>query len=346
MAKPETISNPRRILAVALGAETEQLSQVVRDLTGNVPQPVDATLAGTTHDFALNTVYYTATVPLWLDLISDPEEWSATFLSDEAKEVLQVLGGLLVVFAMPKDASSTAAAAAAKDGTQQTKTMIAEVGKVIREGLGGWEWDGVTLAVGVGPVDHPDDLDVWDEVCGDAGLEFVHVVSAEDSTETRNEFGEKTGIPRVLEALQSSDWASVLSPGDDVDDDGENINLGDGDNDEADLDLDLENMDFGIDREDFDGLKKAIWEAQLEREGLTGSQEEVPGGTSIITPTNPSPPPSERTESDQHLDDDDINKIEQMMHKLQAVRDMSAGLPEEQRKRLAARAVGEVMRDL
>jgi hypothetical protein len=35
-----------------------------------------------------------------------------------------------------------------------------------------------------------------------------------------------------------------------------------------------------------------------------------------------------------------------MMMKLQAVKDASAGLPEEQRKRMAARAVGEVMKEL
>lgn len=159
------------------------------DLTGSVPQPVDASLAGTTHDLDLNTAYYTATVPLWLDLISDPADWALSFLSDEAKEVLQVLGGLLVVFALPKDASSTAAA---RDGAESTRTLITEVGKVVKEGLGGWEWDGVTLAVGVGQVDHLDDLDVWDEVCGDAGLEFVHVASSDKSPDERNEYGGKS----------------------------------------------------------------------------------------------------------------------------------------------------------
>lgn len=144
-----------------------------------------------------------------------------------------------------------------------------------------------------------------------------------------------------MEALQSNDWASVFSPGgDDNDDEGASLNF---DNDD-DADLDLENMDFGFDKEDFEGLKKAIWEAQMEREGLTDSQDEVAAGTST---TKQQPAPSEGGVKDgQHLDDDDINQIEQMMHKLQAVRDMSAGLPEDQRKRLAARAVGEVMRDL
>lgn len=75
----------------------------------------------------------------------------------------------------------------------------------------------------------------------------------------------------------------------------------------------------------------------MEREGLgnTGQsrEAEVVGDESTA-------------KDDEELDDDDVKKVEQMMRKLQAVRDMSAGLPEEQRKRVAARAVGEVMRDL
>lgn len=51
-------------------------------------------------------------------------------------------------------------------------------------------------------------------------------------------------------------------------------------------------------------------------------------------------------EDDKELDDEEVRKLERMMVKLQAVRDMSAGLPEDQRKRLAARAVGEVMKEL
>lgn len=121
-------------------------------------------------------------MPIWLDLITAPSEWAGTFLSDEAKEVLEVLGGVVAVFAIPSDTADSSS------GSDQVKNLIGEVGKVVKEGLGGWEWDGVSLAVGVGEVAHLDDLDVWDEVCGDAGLEFVHVASsaAEDA---RNEFG-------------------------------------------------------------------------------------------------------------------------------------------------------------
>lgn len=144
---------------------------------------------------------------------------------------------------------------------------------------------------------------------------------------------EKTGIPRVLEALESNDWAQA--DGLSVDEDGE-----DGDVDESELgggdgtrlatksrggastelgdppDLDPESLDFGFDREDFAGLRQAIWSSGTEAEEGQGETE------------------------------DDVQKLEGMMRKLLAARDMSAGLPEEQRKRMAKKAVGEVMKEL
>lgn len=46
------------------------------------------------------------------------------------------------------------------------------------------------------------------------------------------------------------------------------------------------------------------------------------------------------------VDDDDVVKVDKMMKKLQAVRDAGEGLPDAQRRRMAARAVEEVMKEL
>lgn len=145
------------------------------DLSGEHPTP-SPTLAGTTHPLPLKTPYYTATLPVWLDLIGDPADWSATFLTPEAKEVLDALGGLLVVFEIP--AAGGAGGAAAAEG------LIREVGRVVREGLGGWEWDGVVVAVGMGR----DEEGEWEERCAESGMELV-VVEGGEVDETRNEFG-------------------------------------------------------------------------------------------------------------------------------------------------------------
>ncbi|KAJ2972950.1 hypothetical protein NUW58_g9069 [Xylaria curta] len=308
------VKNPRRILAVSSADSVQHLTRVMKDLTGTTPEQTSTTLAGASHNLSLKTAYYTAEVPIWLDLISSPSEWSASFLSAEAKEVLEVLGGIIIVFALPVQADSEEAKAA--------RELIQQVGKVAKDGLGGWGWDGVGLCLGVGEID---DVDVRNQ-----------------ATPSRNEFGEKTGIPRALEALEANDWANA-SAGDlgsdfeDIDAELEAKKRGDADDenrDSGDPDLDPEELDFGFDREDFEGLKRAIWNAGKD------DREEFMDGD------NGAAGESSKREDEDSLDDDDVQKIERMMLKLQAVRDTNAGLPEEQRKRAAAKAVAEVMKEL
>ena len=114
-------------------------------------------------------------MPVWIDLIASPSDWAASFLSDEAAEVLAVLGGLLLVFPLPGTAAPP----------EPTRELIRQIGRVVQDGLGGWEWDGVGVAVGVG--EGP--TEEWDELCAEAGFEFVQVKGTEG--EERNEFGGK-----------------------------------------------------------------------------------------------------------------------------------------------------------
>jgi hypothetical protein len=99
---------------------------------------------------------------------------------------------------------------------------------------------------------------------------------------------------------------------------------GGGVKDADDDEFDPKSLDFGFDREDFAGLRKAIWAGIAEDDG-EGSKDQA---------------------EEKEVGDEDVQKLERMMMKLQAVKDASAGLPEEQRKRMAARAVGEVMKEL
>ncbi|KAI2602201.1 hypothetical protein GGR54DRAFT_625332 [Hypoxylon sp. NC1633] len=316
------ISNPRRILAVSLADSTNHLTRVIKDLTGSHPEQSSASLAGSSHNLSLKTAYYTAKVPIWLDLISSPTEWAGSFLSSEAKEVLEILGGVVVVFSLPVESQS--------DQAKATRELIRNVGKVVKDGLGGWSWEGVSLCLGVGEID---DVDDWEDCCAEWGLEFVQVRN--QSTAGRNEFGEKTGIPRALEALESNDWSQVSACdlGPDIEDFEAELGISkDTDADNKGPDLDPEDLDFGVDRDDFAGLKQAIWNSGEDNE------EDFLNG-------EPSSKTSEKDASDK-LDDEDLRKIERMMVKLQAVRDTSAGLPEDQRKRVAAKAVAEVMKEL
>ncbi|KAI1640617.1 alpha and gamma adaptin binding protein p34-domain-containing protein [Biscogniauxia mediterranea] len=324
------VKNTRRILAVSLTDSVHHLTRVIKDLTGTVPEQTSTSLAGSSHNLSLKTPYYTAEVPIWLDLISSPSEWATSFLSPEAKEVLEVLGGIVLVFSLPAKPQS-------EEG-QAARELIQQVGKVIRDGLGGWEWDGVGLCLGLGEID---DIDEWDDCCAQWGLEFVQVRN--QVTPSRNEFGEKTGIPRALEALEANDWSHASSMDDLGSDFGDfeaslDLSKDEDDNtqdpkpkeDKEDSDLSPSDLDFGFDGEDFAGLKRAIWNAGHEED------EDLP----------PNSQPSTAEGEAEDMDDEGIQKIERMMLKLQAVRDTNAGLPEEQRKRAAAKAVAEVMKEL
>ncbi|PNH37199.1 hypothetical protein VD0004_g9579, partial [Verticillium dahliae] len=100
------ITNPKRILALAAHDRQDDLARFLGALTGTTPEPSTAasatpSLAGTSHVLPLTTSYYTATVPVWLDLVADAtdddEDWAASFLAPEAREVLDALGGVIVV---------------------------------------------------------------------------------------------------------------------------------------------------------------------------------------------------------------------------------------------------------
>ncbi|KAL1841893.1 hypothetical protein VTJ49DRAFT_6415 [Mycothermus thermophilus] len=379
-SKATEISNPRRILAVSLADSAHHLSDFIRNLTGTAPTPAlpqsdltdttttttstttatadqgeetqeqqqqqqqEPTLSGTTHPLPLQTPYYTASIPVWLDLISDNHEWARSFLAPEAKEVLEVLGGVVVVFGIPPPpltASSPPAHSSVTCSREKARELITQVGRVVREGLGGWEWDGVGLAVGVSSHGYGSGgdggdvgdgvLDEWEDLCAEWGLEFVHISAGElkassssssgdqkGKEQKRNAFGERVGMARVLEALQANDWSGGGLGGSGDGDEG--AGQEDDDDEDDDGDFDPSKLDFGFDKADFEGLRKAIWA------GSTGNDD------------------NEEEEGD--IGEEDVERLERMMRKLQAVRDATAGLPEDQRKRMAARAVGEVMREL
>ncbi|KEZ40449.1 Uncharacterized protein SAPIO_CDS8329 [Scedosporium apiospermum] len=329
------ITNPRRVLAVSLEVSSHHLSRVVKDLSGTHPTP-SPTLSGITHPLPLTTPYYTTTLPLWLDLIEDPEDWAETFLSPEAKEVLEALGGLVVVFEVPKSRGDA-------NTKHDEQLLIEHVGRVVKDGLGGWGWDGVAIAVGLGA----DSEGVWEDMCSEAGMEFI-LVSGNEAEGARNEFGEKVGIARALEALQANDWTALLATDDDYlneNEESERTGAKDGLDDEDD------DFDFGFygEKSDFEGLKQAILEATLEREGvdlenLAETSAEGSGQKGPSKENKGKEPEDEEGEED--ISEEDVQKIERMMSKLKAVREMGEGMPEEERRRLARRAVDEVMKEL
>lgn len=94
---------------------------------------------------------------------------------------------------------------------------------------------------------------------------------------------------------------------------------GGSDDDDINFD-DPESVDFGFDRDDFAGLRQAIWQQQTA---------ERPGD-----------------DKDDDEDKDEAAVMEGMVRRLQAARLQSELLTPAQRRAMAARVVGEVMREM
>lgn len=126
------------------------------------------------------------------------------------------------------------------------------------------------------------------------------------SAEGKNEFGEKMGCERLKEALEANEWA----------DDGEE-------------ELDLDELDLNTeDGEDGFGHEEAEMTAELfgMKAALGGNEDD--GAEELITPQQQA---------------GGVEDLDRMLGKLLAVKEQSADLPEEQRKRMAAKAVRELM---
>ncbi|PLN76311.1 alpha and gamma adaptin binding protein p34-domain-containing protein [Aspergillus taichungensis] len=302
---------------------------------------------------------------------NSPAKWRAEFSSDEALPVRDAIGALVVCVRNPSPSSSTPSAPSSDDtqsppaataataaenhpDVQGIKTLMKAVGDVkslIEEERsdGG---DVLTLLVLVGDAatstataGEDDDEDGngaalddapfselwWEDQMFEMGLVGVEVVRwdprvPESESRVRNSFGEYQGMTRIKEVLETHDWngPSESAASGDIghdDNDLEKYLLGlDGDG----SDIDDEDTGFGLEVNELEremvGLRMAI-----EKGGDVGLDSE--GG-------------------DEDEDDLRVDSLEGLMLRMQAIKDMSAELPEQERKRFAARAVRDIMKEV
>lgn len=127
---------------------------------------------------------------------------------------------------------------------------------------------------------------------------------------------EKSGIPRVKEALEANEWDDVSADASSEEGDGKQVSAP----------SDPEDMEFGLGQVDLETLKKAIFAPDTEDD--TKEENDDDG------------------KEEEDIGDQDVAKVEAMMRKLQAAREAGETMTETQRRRMAAKAVEEVMREL
>lgn len=271
------------------------------DLTGSTPAlHENGSTAGLTHEWDVQTTYYTAKVPVWIDEITDAEAWKSEFLKPEAKEVVEAIGAWVYCFRKPEDSSIGG----------NVEAVLKAIQDVAEEHVG-YGADVVMLAVavpkGTGTVSSNDAKHAdWEDLCLEYGFEYIDYAGR-----GRNEFWEKTGFERLKEALEANEWAMTAIEEDD---------------------LDFEDLDLGDD-DDVHGFARD--EAEMTAE-LFGMKAALAG--SDFEPGAEEFEPPDRQENQ-------VEDLDRLLGKLLAVKEQSQNLPEAQRKKMAAKAIKELMDD-
>jgi len=121
------------------------------------------------------------------------QTWTTSYLSPTASEVLGVLGSIILTFR----------------STSELPLLLGSLQRIVNKM--GMMWDGVCLAVAMGDGPAAEGIE---DTCLGYGFELVEFNAGRRGG--RNEYGEVTGMDRVVEALAAGDWA-----GDGVEDEGE-----------------------------------------------------------------------------------------------------------------------------
>ncbi|KAK3691520.1 hypothetical protein LTR37_018597 [Vermiconidia calcicola] len=280
--------------------EANERASGARRLTSTAPDPHEnGSTAGLSHEYDIQTAYYKAKVPIWIDEIPNVEAWKTEFLKPEAKEVVEAVGAWLYIFRQPR--------------VETINSEVEETMKAVQEVVerhAGYGADTVMLAVAMpnstASNAHANrDLEEWDDVSMQYGFEYIDY-----SAQGKNEFGEKVGLERLKEALEANEWTDA------------------GLSDEDDLDLGYMGLEDDDNTNSF-ALDEAEMTAELfgMKAALNGDDFE-PEADDFI-------PPSQQKK--------DVDDLDRMMGTLLAIKEQSADMPEAQKKRMAAKAVRELL---
>ena len=249
----------------------------------------------------MQTAYYRAKVPIWIDEIPDVEAWKSEFLKPEAKEVVEAVGAWVYCFRRPKNGSIDGA-------IEQTMKAIQEVSQQ----HAGYGADVGTLAValpaGKALADSADTKhEDWEDICLQYGFEYIDYAA-----HGTNDFGERVGFERLKEALEANEWAAGSSASDD--------------------ELNIEDLDFDAE-DDIHSFAQDEVEMTAELFGMRAAlaNDDRASGDDDFEPPNQQAGP--------------VEGLDRLVGKLLAVKEQSVDLPEAQRKRMAAKAVRELMGD-
>ncbi|KIV93239.1 hypothetical protein PV10_04468 [Exophiala mesophila] len=314
----------------------------------------------------LSTKYYRSDVNIWCDELpansqtkptSDPESssgelvdpdldtldgWKEQMLSAAAAEVRAVIGGIVLLLPVASISSpSTTTSSSPSDELVALVESVHALREAVEDENYGRDIAATVVLQGMTSSVRMDKLDETREMLEDAclsdrgilGWDFVSWNAESDLEKIhekdapRNEYGERTGIARVIEVLEGVDWSASPNLGD-GDDDGE-IDFANGDGD-SDSGLDSFNLTkvpgagrmAGLDAE----LQREMMELKLS---MTDASDEA-GQTGEL-------------QDDQ---EDQVDQFPALMERVVAIREAGSEMSPSEREKFARREVARIMREM
>ncbi|KAK7906182.1 hypothetical protein LTR67_000908 [Exophiala xenobiotica] len=293
------------------------------------------------------------------------EEWQSQMLSPTASEVRAVIGGIILILPISSSASSSSSQSA-EVLTQSSHMSLVEAVHSLREAAEDESYgrdiasivvlqstsstSGVTQAKLFQITEQLEESCLsdkgilgWDFVAWDGGEPSTAAESAEDE---RNEYGEKTGIQRVIEVLEGVDWSAAPSWG--------------GDDDEA-FDLDRE-LDVDVDVDDDDvaddgslgfsptnilrnnarlsGLDHELQREMMELKISLGDDAQGEGAEAETG--------DQQVSTDVRDEDEDVQveQLQGLMERVVAIREAGSEMPRTEREKFAKREIGRIIREM
>ncbi|CCH42122.1 hypothetical protein BN7_1666 [Wickerhamomyces ciferrii] len=173
-----------------IGPPNSNKFTLLQKIFQSIPKiPKSQSHQGLIHPILLETKHYSTKIDIWIDEYSSMKEWSEGFMSDEAREVREVINGIIWCFKFDQ-------------GFIQIENELKEFMKLIecfRDDNEG-EWGGMIVAMGKGEIEEDERLK-YEDLFIINGIEFI-----DSSQEGRNEFNELQGFSRVREIIECHDW--------------------------------------------------------------------------------------------------------------------------------------------
>ncbi|QIW95306.1 hypothetical protein AMS68_000824 [Peltaster fructicola] len=152
----------------------------------------------------IETPYYSATVPIWLDELTDSTEWQREFSQPEAKQVVDAIGAWIFCFTTDETPIHD----------EQLDASLEAIQAVVDLHTNGSN-DAVMLAVAIprdSTVITEDRLTQLEDITMRYNFELINYAAT-----GLNDFGEKQGLDRIREALEANEWTSSVETGEDDD---------------------------------------------------------------------------------------------------------------------------------